>query len=345
MIGRFGTLLVSILLVACASTTLHSPAKDPLPSWNDTSAKQSIVSFVTDVTTGGSKDYVAPAARIATFDNDGTLWSEQPLYVQFAFALDQVKVLAPQHPEWRTTQPFKAVLDGDMKAFAATGQQGLIEVLLATSTGTSVATYRQTVAAWLASAKSPRFGRPYTDIVYQPMLELLTYLRANGFKTYIVSGGGTEFMRVFSEKVYGIPPEQVVGTTFVTTWQVDAGTPELMRQPKVEFVDDGPGKPVGIERAIGRRPIVSFGNSDGDQQMLEWAAAGDGPSLMGLVWHTDAVREWAYDRNSKIGKLNKALDEARQRKWLVIDMAKDWKQIYPFTETASELRPKAAAGG
>jgi phosphoglycolate phosphatase-like HAD superfamily hydrolase len=302
-----------------------------LPSWNDGASKRAIVDFVTRVTKDGSVDYVPVAERIATFDNDGTLWSEQPIYFQFIFALDRVKALAPQHPEWRTQQPFKGAISGDMKALAASGEKGLGELLIATNTGMSTDEFSKAVSDWLSTAKHPRFKRPYTELVYQPMLELLAYLRQNGFKTFIVSGGTVEFMRVFTEKVYGIPPEQVVGTSFVTKFQMGPnGVPVLMREPKIEFIDDGPGKPVGIQMFIGRRPIFAFGNSDGDQQMLEWTAAGAGARFEGLVHHTDAEREWAYDRQSQIGHLEKALDEATLRKWVVVDMKQDWKVIYPF---------------
>jgi phosphoserine phosphatase len=325
--SRFTLLAVTVLL---AVSTLAQAQNDPLPSWNDGPNKHSIVEFVTRVTKEGGPDFVPVNERIATLDNDGTLWSEQPIYFQFAFALDRVKALAPQHPEWKTTQPFKAVLDGDMKALAASGEKGLVELLVTTHTGMSTDEFSKTVADWLATAKHPRFKRSYTDLVFQPMLELLAYLRQNGFKTFIVSGGTVEFMRVFAERVYGVPPEQVVGTSFVTKFQMGPnGVPVLMREPKIEFVDDGPGKPVGIQRFIGRRPILAFGNSDGDQQMLEWTAAGAGARFAGLVHHTDAEREWAYDRQSQIGKLDKALDEATSRKWVVVDMKQDWKVIYP----------------
>ena len=307
------------------------PVQAQLPSWNDGPAKQAIVAFVSKVTTMGSPNFVPPAERIAVFDNDGTLWSEQPIYFQFAFALDRVKALAPQHPEWTTTQPFKAVLDRDMKALAASGEKGLAELITATHTGMTTEEFAKTVTDWLATARHPRFKRPYTDLVYQPMLELLAHLRANGFKTFIVSGGGIEFMRPWVEKVYGIPPEQVVGSSGVTRFQLKTdSTPILMKEARVEFVDDGPGKPVGINRFIGRRPILAFGNSDGDQQMLKWTDAGTGPRFMGLVHHTDAEREWAYDRQSHIGKLDKALDEAKAKGWTMVDMKRDWKIIYPF---------------
>ena len=323
---RFATALAVLTLAA-------SPAKaqDPLPSWNDGPNKQAIADFVGRVTRDGSPDFVAPADRIAVFDNDGTLWSEQPMYFQFAFALDHVKALAPQHPEWKTTQPFKAVLDGNLEALAASGEKGLGELVMATHTGMTTDAFAKSVSDWVATSRHPRFKRPYTDLVYQPMLELLTHLRANGFKTYIVSGGTVDFMRVFAQRVYGIPPEQVVGTTFVTKFAMQPdGTPALTIEPKVAMIDDGPGKPVGINTFIGRRPILAFGNSDGDHQMLQWTAAGTGARLMGLVHHTDSAREWSYDRQSHIGKLDKALDEATAKQWVVVDVKRDWKVIYPF---------------
>jgi phosphoglycolate phosphatase-like HAD superfamily hydrolase len=306
---------------------------DALPSWNDGTNKTAIVDFIKRTTTEGGADFVPVPQRIATFDNDGTLWTEQPIYFQIAFAMDQVKALAPQHPEWRTEQPFKAVLENNMEALAAAGEKGLLQIVAATHTGMTVAEFENTVRQWIETARHPRFNRPYTDLVYQPMLELLAYMRANGFKTFIVSGGGIEFMRPWVEKVYGIPPEQVVGSSGVVKFRLKPdGKPELVKEPKVEFVDDGPGKPVGINRFIGRRPVFAFGNSDGDQQMLEWTAGGDGLRFMGIVHHTDAQREYAYDRESHIGKLDKAWDEATKRGWIVVDMKADWKVIYPFQQ-------------
>jgi phosphoglycolate phosphatase-like HAD superfamily hydrolase len=326
--------LVTVLFVAALGVAIAHPASSPQPadalaSWNDGPQKKAILDFVARTTKQGP-DFVPIAERIATFDNDGTLWSEQPIYFQFAFALDRVKVLAPKHPEWKTTQPFKAVLDGDLKTLAESGEKGLFEILIATNTGTSTDDFAKTVADWITTAQHPRFKRLYTDLVFQPMLELLAYLRQNEFKTYIVSGGTVEFMRVWTDRVYGIPPEQVVGTTFVTEFQMGKdGRPVLMRQPKIDFIDDGPGKPVAIQKFIGRRPVLAFGNSDGDQQMLEWTAAGSGARFMGLVHHTDAEREWAYDRQSHVGRLDKALDEAKARGWVVVDMKQAWKVIYP----------------
>jgi phosphoglycolate phosphatase-like HAD superfamily hydrolase len=318
------------LLVVVAMAGAARAQTDPLPSWNEGASKQAIVTFVQAVIDRANPQYVAPEARIAVFDNDGTLWSEQPMYFQGFFAFDRVKALAPKHPEWTTKQPFKGILENDMKAVAATGEKGLFEVIAATHAGMTTDEFAATVKDWIAKAKHPRFQRPYTELVYQPMLELLTYLRANGFKTFIVSGGGVDFMRVFTEEIYGIPPEQVVGSTGETRLAMQNGKPVLLKLPKINLVDDKAGKPVGIQRFIGRRPILAFGNSDGDQQMLEWTAAGNGLRFMGLVHHTDGTREWAYDRQSSVGRLDRALDEATQKGWTVVDMKQDWTVIYPF---------------
>jgi len=321
-------LLFAILSLAASAA---AAAQAVLPSWNEGAAKSGIVEFVKAVTTKGGKDYVAPAERVATFDNDGTLWAEQPMYFQIMFAMDRVKTLAPRHPDWKKKQPFKAVLDDDRKALAALGEKGFLQIMAATHTGMTSEEFTRIATEWIATARHPRFNRPYTDLVYQPMLELLAYMRENGFKTFIVSGGGIEFMRPWTEKAYGIPPEQVVGSSAVTKFQLRGdGTPVLLREGKVEFVDDKQGKPVGINRFIGRRPVFAFGNSDGDQQMLEWTAAGSGARFMGLVHHTDAVREWAYDRNSPVGRLDKTWDEAVRRGWTVVDMKRDWKKVFPF---------------
>lgn len=323
------------LLLAALSTTLPAvPAafaqSGPLPSWNDGPARQAILDFVGRVARDGQPGYVPPAERIAVFDNDGTLWAEQPIYFQVAFALDRVKALAAGHPEWKEQQPFKAVIEGDQEAVASAGEKGMVEVVAAAHSGMTTAEFSAVVADWLRTASHPRFDRPYDSLVYQPMLELLVYLRANGFKTFIVSGGGVEFMRVFAERAYGIPPEQVVGSSGITRFEMRPdGIPVLVKEAKVEFVDDGPGKPSGINRFIGRQPILAFGNSDGDRQMLEWTAAGGGPRFLGLVRHTDAEREYAYDRQSHIGRLDKALDEAEQRGWTVVDMRRDWNAIFP----------------
>jgi phosphoserine phosphatase len=282
------------------------------------------------VTDKSSPNYVPPEQRIATFDNDGTLWTEQPMYFQGFFALDRVKALAPQHPEWKDRQPFKAILENDRKALLASGEKGAVEVLMASHAGMTAQEFERIVKDWLATARHPRFNRPFTDLVYQPMLELLAYLRANGFKTFIVSGGGIEFVRAFSEERYGIPPEQVIGSSIVTKFEVRDGRPVLVREPKLDFIDDGPGKPVGIQKFIGRRPLAAFGNSDGDLQMLQWTAAGEGRRFMLLVHHTDAEREWDYDHRSFVGRLDKALEEAQKRGWTVVDMKKDWKRVFPF---------------
>jgi len=303
--------------------------KDPLPSWNDGPNKKAILDFVTSITTIGSAEFVPQEERIATFDNDGTLWSEQPMYFQLVFALDRVKALAAQHPEWRQKQPFKAALEGDLKTVFSSGEHGLIELIMGTHTGMTTEDFAQVVKDWLATAKHPRLNRPYTECVYQPMLELLAYLRANGFKTFIVSGGGIEFMRPWTENVYGIPPEQVIGSSVKTKFEMRDGKPVLVRLPELNFIDDKAGKPVGINQHIGRRPIAAFGNSDGDLQMLQWAAGGDGPNLIVYIHHTDTEREWAYDRESHIGRLDKGLDEANTKGWMVVDMKKDWKVIYP----------------
>jgi len=333
MKNKFLTVLASAMLGVTVSfgwSFQASAQNDPLPSWNDTSAKQAIVDFVGRVTKAGGPDFVAPAERIATFDNDGTLWVEQPMYVQMAFALDRVKALAPLHPEWKDTQPFKAVLEGDMKTLAESGERGLVEVIMVTHAGMTTSEFAKIVTDWLATARDPRFKRPHTELVYQPMLEVLAYLRANGFKTFIVSGGGVEFMRPWAERVYGIPPEQVIGSSIKTKFQITDGSPVLFRLPEVNFIDDKAGKPIGINEAIGRRPIAAFGNSDGDLQMLQWTTLSGGVRLGVIVHHTDAEREYAYDRQSHFGHLDVALDAAAVNKWTVVDMKKDWKVIFPF---------------
>ena len=302
---------------------------DPLPSWNAGPAKQAITSFVAGVTREGGPDFVRPAERIAVFDNDGTLWAEQPMYFQLAFTLDRVKALAPQHPQWRESEPFKSLLAGDAKSALAGGHKAIGEMLAVTHAGITTAEFEQVVRQWISSAKHPKTGRLYVQMTYQPMLELLTYLRANGFKTYIVSGGGAEFMRPWAERVYGIPPEQVVGSSIKTSFEMRDGVPVLVRAAEIDFIDDKAGKPVGINQHIGRRPIAAFGNSDGDLQMLQWTAAGDGARFGLIVHHTDAEREWAYDRESSIGRLDAALDEAAARGWTVVDMARDWRAVYP----------------
>ncbi|MCA9085496.1 MAG: haloacid dehalogenase-like hydrolase [Planctomycetaceae bacterium] len=309
--------------------TMNAHATDPLPSWNDGKAKQSIVEFVQKVTSPDSPDFVPPAERIATFDNDGTLWSEQPMYFQAFFVFDRIRALEPQHPEWKTQEPFASVLKGDMKSALAGGEHSLAQMVMATHAGITNEEFEKTVTAWITTAKHPKTGRLYTEMVFQPMLEVLTYLRANGFRTYIVSGGGIEFMRPWCERVYGIPPEQVVGSSIKTKYELRDGKPVLIRLPELNFIDDKEGKPVGIQQHIGRRPIMAFGNSDGDFQMLEWTTAGTGARFGLIVHHTDSVREFAYDRDSSVGRLAKGLDEANGRGWTVVDMQNDWTQIYP----------------
>ena len=320
--------IAAVLIGALAFMATIARAADPLPSWNDGKSKQSIVAFVAKVTKQGSPGFVPPAERIAVFDNDGTLWAEQPIYFQLAFALDRVKALAPQHPEWKTKEPFASLLKGDLKGVLAGGEPAIFQIVMATHTGMTTEEFEKTVKDWIATAKHPTTKRLYTEMVYQPMLELLAYLRANGFKTFIVSGGGIEFMRPWTEKVYGIPPEQVVGSSGKLTFEMRDGTPVLVKLPEINFIDDKAGKPVGINQHIGRRPIAAFGNSDGDLQMLHWTTAGAGARFGLIVHHTDAAREWAYDRQSHIGTLDKAWDEATAKGWTVVDMKKDWKTIF-----------------
>lgn len=318
-----------LVVVALLSMSGLSAAADPLPSWNDGGSKQSIVSFVKRVTAEGSADFVPPAERIAVFDNDGTLWAEQPAYFQLLFAIDRVKALSNSHPEWKDTEPFSSILRGDLKAALAGGDKALLDVVMATHAGMTTEEFNEIVKNWIATARHPTSGKPYTRMVYQPMLELLAYLRANGFKTFIVSGGGIEFMRPWVEEVYGVPPEQVVGSSIVTSFEMRDGTPVLVRQPKINFIDDKEGKPVGINQHIGRRPIAAFGNSDGDLAMLQWTCSATGARLCLYVHHTDGDREWAYDRKSHVGKLDKGLDEAQARAWTVVDMKSDWNVVFP----------------
>jgi len=318
------------LLHPDAASAQAATSANPLPSWNDGATKQSILDFVAAVTREGSPDFVPPAERIATFDNDGTLWVEHPMYTQLTFVLDRVKVLAPQHPEWRDTQPFKAALEGDMKTLAATGEHGLMVLLMATHSGMTTNEFQKIVVDWIATARDPRFKRPYTELAYLPMIELLGFLRASGFKTFIVSGGGIEFMRPWTERVYGVPPEQVVGSSIKTKFQMRDGRPELFRLGEINFIDDNVGKPVGINEYIGRRPIAAFGNSDGDLEMLQWTTMTGGRRLGLIVHHTDAEREYAYDRDTSFGRLDEALDAAAINKWTVVDMKSDWKRIFAF---------------
>jgi phosphoserine phosphatase len=322
---RFSWCFVIVQLVLAAPLR----AEEILLSWNDSPSKQAVIAFVTKVTTAGGPDYVKPEERVAVFDNDGTLWTEWPAYTQLLFALDRVKAMAPQHPEWRKKQPFKAALAGDAKTLAASGDKALMELIATTHAGDTPEAFQSVVTEWLATAESPKFHQHYDRLVYQPMLELLAYLRANGFKTFIVSGGGVEFMRAFTERVYGVPPEQVVGSTIATTFEDSGGKPVLRREAKINFIDDKAGKPIAINAQIGRRPIAAFGNSDGDFEMLEWTTAGAGPRFGLIVHHDDEAREAAYDRASPVGRLARALDEAPKRGWNVVSMKKDWKTIFP----------------
>jgi hypothetical protein len=324
---RFTARIVAFIALWMAAGSVQ--AQDPLPSWNDGPSKKAILDFVVKVTKEGSPDFVRPVERIAVFDNDGTLWNEQPVYTQFAFALDRVKALAHQHPEWKEKEPFKAVLQGDLKSALALGEKGIVELIMATHARMTTDEFSTIVKDWMATAKHPRFRRPYNELVYQPMLELLSHLRANGFKTYIVTAGGIEFLRPWVEAAYGVPPEQVIGSSIKLDYELRDGKPVLMRLPEVDFIDDRAGKPVGIHKFIGRRPLAAFGNSDGDYEMLEWTTAGQGPRFGLIVHHTDAEREWAYDRDSHVGKLDKALDKAQEKGWVVVDMKRDWKIVFP----------------
>ena len=323
--------IAAVFLSAAAVMAIAAPVAgaDPLPSWNASTSKARIVAFVQAVGEPGGKDFVAPADRIAVFDNDGTLWAEQPMYFQAFFIFDRVKALAPKHPEWKTREPFASVLRGDVKGALKGGEHALIEMAMATHAGMTTVEFEQIVSDWIAAARHPKTGKRFTEMVYQPMLEVLAYLRANGFKTFIVSGGGIEFMRPWTERVYGVPPEQVIGSSIKTRFELRDGQPVLVRLPQMDFIDDKAGKPVGINSHIGRRPIAAFGNSDGDLQMLQWTTAGKGARLGVLVHHTDAEREYAYDRTSSIGRLDKALDLAGPQGWTVVDMKNDWKSIYP----------------
>jgi hypothetical protein len=321
--------------VACQPKPDPGPAEvvalaDPLPSWNEGGVKSEITDFVAAVTDENSPDFVSVPDRIAVFDNDGNLWSEQPAYFQLFFAIDRIKAMAPEHPEWKTEMPFKALLEGDMGAFAATGMKGIMKLIMTTHAGMTTDEFEQTVKDWMATATHPRFNRHYNELVYQPMLELLEYLRAHEFKTFIVSGGGIEFMRPWAEEAYGIPKDQIVGSSIKTEFVIEDGKPVIMRLPEIDFIDDKEGKPVGINRFIGRKPIFCSGNSDGDLQMMQYTASGPGKRMMLYLHHTDSIREWAYDRDSHIGQFNKGLDEAMERGWTLIDMKKDWKVVYPF---------------
>jgi|GEM_PF-120767 len=343
----FGAIVLSGVL-GLLGPTASVRAADPLPSWNEGLAKQTLLDFVARVTDQSGKDYVPPEGRIATFDNDGTLWVEKPVYTQLAFIFDRVKTLAPQHSEWKTTQPFQALLAGDRQGVAASGMPGLLALAGATHAGMSVEAFERIVAKWIATARHPRFKRPYTELVYQPQLELLAYLRSHRFKTYIASGGGVEFMRPWTEKAYGIPPEQVIGSSIVTEYQLHDGKPTLMRLPKIDFIDDKAGKPVAIRAHLGRRPILAFGNSDGDLEMIQWTTAGSGSRLGLFLHHTDARREYAYDRASQVGKLDRVLDRfnnraAAEKHWLLVDMKQDWKKVFPW-ESSAPSKPNPLQG-
>jgi hypothetical protein len=320
-----------VAFTAASSSVRHALAEgtETLPSWAEGDAKARILEFVAATTTKGSPDFVEPAARIAVFDNDGTLWGEQPMYVQLAFALDRVRQLAPQHPEWQTTEPFKSVLSGDMAGVAASGERGLLELVAATHAGMSAEEFEKIVSDWIEGSRHPTSGKPYTAHIFQPMVELIDYLKANQFAVFIVSGGGVEFMRPWTERVYGIPPENVVGSSIKTKYELRDGHPAITRLPEIDFIDDGPGKPVGIHKFIGRRPIAAFGNSDGDFEMLEWTTAGPGRSFGLIVHHDDAQRENAYDRDSHFGRLARGLDEASARGWTIVSIKNDWKVVYP----------------
>src|SRR5262245_4322968 len=319
-----------LLLLAALPFSASAQAGDPLPSWHDGTAKKSIVEFVKAVTTKGGKDFAPVSERIATFDNDGTLWAEQPMYFQFLFAIDRIKALAPQHPEWKDKEPYASLLKGDMKAVLAGGEHALLEIVAATHSGMTTEEFEKIVQDWFATARHPRFKQRYDRMIYQPMLELLRYLRANGFRTYIVSGGGVEFMRAFTARAYGIPPDQVIGSTGKQKFELRDGKAVLVKLPGIDFIDDKEGKPINIQKIIGRRPLAAFGNSDGDLQMLQWTCAGPGARFCLFVHHTDAEREWAYDRQSGIGRLDKGLDEAKAKGWTVVDMKRDWTRVFSF---------------
>ena len=335
---RFGRILL-ILLAMLMPAGIRADAKtDPLPSWNDGAAKESIVRFVAEVTKEGGPNYVQPGDRIATFDQDGTTWVSHPLYAQAVFALDRIRELAPNHPEWKNEEPFKSVITGDREAMAKFGESDWEIIIAATHTGMSTGDFLEIVNKWLSTAKDSRWHRPYTELIYQPMIEVMEYLRANGFRTYIVTGGGQEFVRVYSEHVYGVPPEQVVGSSVLTKYEYTDGKPVLLREPKVFFIDDKAGKAIGINLFIGKRPYAAFGNSTGDREMLEWTQAGGGARLMMLVYHDDAVREYAYGPagglpDTNVGTFSQALmDEAKKNGWVIISMKNDWKRIFKFEE-------------
>jgi len=330
MIMRKLLIILSILIGLCAP--MFAQSNNPLPSWNNGPTKKAIIQFVKEVTTVGNENFVPTAERIAVFDNDGTLWAEQPMYFQLAFIIDRIKIMATKHPEWATQEPFSFILQDDIKSALAGGNHAILELAMVTHGNMTTEEFTQIVKDWTSTAKHPKTNKLYTEMIYQPMLELLGYLRANGFKTYITSGGGIEFMRPWSERVYGIPPEQVIGSSIKTKFELHDGSPVLVRLPEINFIDDKEGKPIAINQHIGRRPIAAFGNSDGDLQMLQWTCAGDGARFCLYVHHTDSEREWAYDRVSHIGRLNKGLDEAQAKGWTVVDMKKDWARVFAFSD-------------
>ncbi len=340
-VNLVGITLVLGVFISCTPTVKsdaengkhETKSVDPLPSWNDVRSKQAILGFVEETTHSDLESFIPENERIVVFDNDGTLWSEQPMYFQFFFAMDRIRKLAPEHPEWNETQPFKAVLENDLETVMKSGVNGLLALTLASHSGLSVDEFSREVKDWISTAKHPGTGKLYKEMVYQPMLEVLNYLRVNGFKTYIVSGGGLDFMRPWTEDVYGIPGEQVIGSTGKYQFEIIDGKPEILKMPEIDFIDDKEGKPIAIHKFIGKRPVAAFGNSEGDLAMLQWTAAGEGKRLMVYIHHTDGEREWAYDRKSHIGKLDKGLDEALEKGWTVVDMKKDWKFIYPFELT------------
>ena len=332
MKNLFLGLFIFALLYSCTQQLDQKNVQqgDPLPSWNDGPSKQAIINFVKETTNSGSESFIPAQERIVVFDNDGTLWSEQPMYFQFIFAIDRIKHMAPQHPEWNEIQPFIAVLENDMETVKKSGIEGLLTLTMATHSGISIEEFEKIVKEWINTARHPKTGKLYSEMVFQPMLEVLDYLRVNGFKTYIVSGGGIDFMRVLTEEVYGIPPEQVIGSYGKYKFEVKDGLTEIAKLPEIDFINDKEGKPIAIHRFIGRRPVAAFGNSDGDLAMLKWTEAGAGTGLMVYIHHTDSDREWAYDRESHIGRLDKGLDEANEKGWIVVDMKSDWKYIYPY---------------
>lgn len=337
---KFTTLLLAAVMIVTISCNQQQPktattpetttATDPLPSWNEGPTKKSIIDFVTKTTKEGGADFVPVADRIACFDNDGTLWTESPVPFQLLFVMDRIKAMAPQHPEWNKKQPYKGILEGDVKTALAGGEKALVELMMTTHAGLTTEAFDQHVKDWMATATHPKTGKHYNEMVYQPMLELLDYLRANGYKTFIVSGGGIDFMRVWVEEAYGIPPYQVVGSSGNVSYDTTGAQPVLNKIPGINFVDDKLGKPVGIHQHIGKRPVFTAGNSDGDYAMLQYTSTGAGPRFGLYIHHTDSLREFAYDRQSHLARLSMGLDDAPKYKWVIADMQKDWKKVYPY---------------